>query len=106
MPIFKESAEDKMTSMTIILMRSMTNTPRKKNVMTMTTVGCFHFVTEDWEYVFVEKESTVFSRDVVDVIAKVNGTEYATLEQEDVPAEMTKKQAGERDVPLNNLQLH
>ena len=72
----------------------------------MPTVDSFQFVTEDWEYVLVEKESTVFSRSAVNVTAEENGTEYATPEQEDVPAAMTKKQAGEGDVSLNNLQLH
>ena len=104
MPIFTESAEDKMTSMTIILMMSMKIV--KRNVRTMPTVDCIQFVTEDWEYVFVEKESMVFSRVAVDVIAKENGTEYVTPVQENVPAAMTKKQAGEKDVSLNNLQLH
>ena len=109
MPIFTESAEDKMTSMTIILMMSMNImkiTLRKRNVRTMPTVDCIQFVTEDWEYVFVEKESMVFSRVAVDVTAEENGTEFVTPIQEDVPAAMTKKQAGERDVSLNNLQSH
>ena len=109
MPILTESAEDKMTSMTIILMMSMNImkiTLRKRNVRTMPTVDCIQFVTEDWEYVFVEKESMVFSRVAVDVTAEENGTEFVTPIQEDVPAAMTKKQAGERDVSLNNLQSH
>ena len=72
----------------------------------MPTVDSFQFVTEDWEYVLVEKESTVFSHNAVGVTAEENRTEYATPVQEDVPAAMTKKQAGERDVSLNNLQLH
>merc|ERR1719187_621056 len=96
----KESAEDKMMSMTIILMKNMMNTPRKRNVTTVTTVDCIQFVTEDWGYVFVEKESTVFSHVAVDVIAEENRMAYVTPEQEDVPAAMTKKQAGERDVRL------
>ena len=90
-----------MTNMTIILMKNMMNTPRKKNVTTVTTVDCIQFVTEDWEYVFVEKESMVFSLVAVDVIAKENRMEYVMPIQENVPAEMTKKQAGEGDVQLH-----
>ena len=104
MPIFTESAEDKMTSMTIILMMSMKIvkiiTLRKRNVRTMPTVDCIQFVTEDWGYVFVEKEPTVFSHGAVDVTAEENRMAFVTPEQEDVPAAMTKKQAGERDVHL------
>ena len=105
MPNFTELDEDKMMSMSIILMmmsmRNMKNTLRKRNVTTMMTVDCIHFVTEDWEYVFVEKGSTVFSHIAVDAIAGENRTEYVTPIQEDVPAAMTKKQAGERDVQLH-----
>ena len=95
MPIFTESAEDKMTNMTIILMSmsiilmNMKNTLRKKNVTPMTTVDCFHFVTEGWGYVFVEKGPTVFSHVAVDVIAEENRMAFVTPEQEDVPAAMT-----------------
>jgi len=80
----KESAEDKMTNMTIILMSmsiilmNMKNTLRKKNVTPMTTVDCFQFVREDWEYVLVEKESTVFFHVAVDVIAKENRMAFVT----------------------------
>ena len=103
MPIFTESAEDKMTSMTIMLMMTMKIvkiTLRKRNVRTMPTVDCIQFVIEDWGYVFVEKESTAFSRVAADVTVEENRMEYVTPIQENVPAAMTKKQAGERDVHL------
>ena len=91
-----------MMSMIIILINNLTNTPRKKkNVITMTTVDCLPFVTKDWEYVLVEKESTVFSRVAVDVIAKENRMEYVMPIQDNAPAAMTKKQAGEGDVQLH-----
>ena len=97
MPNFTELAEDKMTNMTFILMKNMRNTLRKKNVMTMTTVDGIQFVTEDWEYVFAENDRTGSTPDAAGVTAKENGTEYV-MKQEDVPAAMTKKQTGERDV--------
>ena len=101
MPNFTELAEDKMTNMTIILMKNMKNTMRKKNVMTMKTVDCIQFVTEDWEYVFAENDRTGSTPDAVGVTAKngngKNGTEFV-MKQEDVPAVTIKRQAGERDV--------
>jgi len=105
----KELHEDRMPSMSIILMKSTKRTkitPRKKNVRTMPTVDCIQFVIEDWGYVFVEKESTAFSRVAADVTVEGRRKEYVTPIQENVLAAMTKKQAGERDVSLNNLQLH
>ena len=99
-PYFTELAEDKMTNMTIILMknmRNMKNTTREKNVMTMTTVDGIQFVTKDWEYVFAENDRTGSTPDAAGVTAKENGTEYV-MKQGDVPAATIKKQAGERDV--------
>ena len=68
-------------------------------------VDCIQFVREDWGYVFVEKEPTAVSHVAVDVIAEENRMAFVTPEQEDVPAAMTKKQAGERDVQFGQWHL-
>ena len=82
----------------IIILKSLKNTTRKKNVITMATVDYIHVVTEDLEYVFVVREPMGNTQIAVGVNAKEKKREYVMQKQGNVPAATTKKQAGERDV--------